>query len=105
MTRALALVRTCIEGRAMRIPCPHCGERDSREFEYLGSAKLLERPKGGDATAFHDYVYIRENPTGENAELWQHITGCRAWLRVLRNVTTHEILKVECVADLSGASK
>jgi len=84
----------------MRITCPCCGARDSREFEYLGSAKLLERPEGDADTDFHDYVYLRENPTGENAELWQHVLGCSAWLHVLRNVTTHEILDVKLASDV-----
>ena len=30
----------------MRINCPVCGERDSREFHYRGSAKLMDRPAG-----------------------------------------------------------
>jgi len=84
----------------MRITCPYCEERDSREFEYLGSAKLLERPEGDAVADFHDYVYLRENPTGENAELWQHVLGCSAWLHVLRNVTTHEILDVKLASDV-----
>lgn len=82
----------------MRINCPHCGARDLREFEYLGSAKLLNRP---DAE-LHDYLYIRENPTGNNAELWQHVYGCRAWLHVVRNVTTHEISDVALASDMKG---
>ena len=89
----------------MRINCPHCGERDSREFEYLGSAKLLDRPENGDAAAFHEYVHVRQNPTGENAELWQHVMGCRAWLHVVRNVTSHEILAVKLVRHEKEAGK
>lgn len=87
----------------MRINCPHCNERDIREFEYLGSAKLLDRPTSGNAADFHDYVHIRDNPAGENAELWQHVFGCRAWLHVVRNVTTHEILKVNLAKDVKEA--
>lgn len=81
----------------MRINCPHCGERDSREFEYLGAAKLLDRPVG--SADFHDYLYIRENPSSDNAELWQHVFGCRAWLHVVRNVTTHQILSATLARD------
>lgn len=89
----------------MRINCPHCGERDSREFEYLGSAKLLERPENEDAVAFHEYVYVRQNSTGENAELWQHVMGCRAWLHVVRNVTSHEIIAVKLASHEKGAEQ
>lgn len=87
----------------MRINCPNCGPRDSREFEYLGSAKLLARPT--DPAEFLDYLYLRDNPTGTNAELWQHTMGCRAWLHVLRNVTTHEVLDVALASDVAGAIK
>ncbi|OUS07135.1 sarcosine oxidase subunit delta [Rhodobacterales bacterium 52_120_T64] len=89
----------------MRIECPHCGDRDHREFEYLGSAKLLERPNGGDAAAYHDYVYLRKNPTGENTELWQHVMGCSAWLHIVRNVTTHEITEVKLARDLKEVAR
>jgi len=83
----------------MRINCPLCGMRDSREFHYRGAAKLMARP-AGDApeAAFFDYVFIRDNPAGINHELWHHEMGCRAWLRVARNVTSHEILSVELAA-------
>jgi len=80
----------------MRINCPLCGERDSREFHYRGAARLLDRPKSDAGSAdFHDYVHIRENPAGKNRELWLHETGCRAWLVVTRNVSTHQIFTVE----------
>lgn len=85
----------------MRLHCPHCGERDAREFEYLGSAKLLERPDAGQ-DAYYDYVYLRDNPAGENAELWQHVFGCRAWLHVRRNVSTHAVLDVKLAKDVKG---
>ncbi len=79
----------------MRIDCPLCGERDSREFHYRGSAKLLDRP-AADApeSAFFDYVYLRGNPTGRNRELWHHELGCRAWLVVERDATSHEFHSV-----------
>jgi heterotetrameric sarcosine oxidase delta subunit len=89
----------------MQINCPHCGARDSREFEYLGSAKLLNRPENSDAAAFHQYIYLRENPTGENGELWQHVMGCRAWLHVVRNVTSHEILSVKLARHEKEAAR
>ena len=83
----------------MRLTCPLCGLRDLREFTYLGSASLAERPAAdaGDA-AFQDHVYNRGNPAGENPELWHHALGCRAWLRVVRDTTTHEVLSVRPAA-------
>ena len=78
----------------MRIPCPYCGERDAQEFAYLGDATLT-RPDPtapGAERAFHDYVYLRDNPAGAHREFWQHVQGCRSWLVVERNTMTHEIL-------------
>jgi sarcosine oxidase subunit delta len=84
----------------MRLTCPFCGERDLREFAYRGSAKLLARPSGdASAAAFHDYLNIRDNPAGPNAELWQHAWGCRAWLRVVRDTRTHLVLDVGLARD------
>ncbi|NOX41129.1 MAG: sarcosine oxidase subunit delta [Alphaproteobacteria bacterium] len=80
----------------MRLKCPLCGDRDAREFHYRGAAKLMERPEAGAGeAAFYDYVYLRENPVGANSELWFHELGCRAWLCVSRDVSSHEILSVE----------
>jgi sarcosine oxidase subunit delta len=77
----------------MRIPCPYCGERDAQEFSYLGDA-TLRRPDPsapGAESAFHDYVYLRDNPAGPHREFWQHVQGCRSWLIVERDTLTHEI--------------
>jgi heterotetrameric sarcosine oxidase delta subunit len=77
----------------MRIPCPFCGPRDASEFAYHGDATLT-RPDAGtaDANAMYDYVYLRDNPAGEHQEHWCHSAGCHAWLKVTRNVSTHEII-------------
>ncbi len=83
----------------MRIDCPNCGMRDSGEFTYLGAASLMNRPTGG--AGFHAYVNLRDNPAGEHAELWQHSAGCRAWLRVVRNVSSHRVLAVELAREVA----
>jgi len=76
----------------MRIPCPFCGSRDSREFVHRGDA-LPVRPSGEEATtdsaAMFDYVYLRDNPAGQIEEYWYHAQGCRQWLRVTRDTRTH----------------
>lgn len=72
----------------MKIPCPFCGARDSREFSYLGDA-TLQRPQA--AEDFHDYVYLRDNPAGSHRELWYHGQGCRSWVVVERNTLDHSI--------------
>ena len=30
---------------------------------------------------------------GKHIELWQHISGCRQWIKVERDTATHEIFK------------
>lgn len=72
------------------IDCPWCGSRAQTEFTYEGDANV-ERPDDGDEKAFFEYVYIRDNPSGWHDEMWQHTSGCRRFLKVRRNVTTHEI--------------
>jgi heterotetrameric sarcosine oxidase delta subunit len=79
----------------MRLSCPVCGPRDLREFACRGSAALLARPRpDAGADAWHAYLNLRDNPEGANAELWQHVGGCRAWLRVVRDTGTHAVLEV-----------
>ena len=76
----------------MRLPCPHCGIRDSQEFSYLGDANV-KRPGPGDMSeaAMMKYVYERDNPAGLQREYWRHSAGCRAWIVVVRDTRTHRI--------------
>lgn len=88
----------------MLIPHPLLGPRDAAEFTYLGDASLLNRPDWTDADAeraFHDYLYLRDNPAGLHKELWFHEYGDRSWLVVTRNTTTHEITQVELARDVA----
>ena len=73
----------------MRIPCPHCGERDVSEFRYGGDATKT-RPKHGegDLKAWHDYYFLFDNPKGLHTEYWQHVLGCRHWFKLTRNTAT-----------------
>ncbi len=91
----------------MLINHPLLGPRDAQEFTYLGDASLINRPdwQAEDAAqAFHDYLYLRDNPAGEHRELWYHEQGDRSWLVVTRNTLTHEILKVELARDVAKAA-
>ncbi len=83
----------------MRIPCPLCGDRDLREFNYLGDSTYLDRPELGDADGYDAYLHLRANPAGPTRELWFHNGGCGAWLEVARNTVTHEITGARLVAD------
>lgn len=84
----------------MRIPCPYCGLRDAHEFAYLGDAtpKRPDAAAPDAADAFHDYVYLRDNPAGAMKELWYHSAGCRRWLVVERDTRTHAIAGVTLAA-------
>lgn len=88
----------------MIINHPLLGPRDAQEFTYLGDASLIDRPdpQAPDAAqAFHDYLYLRDNPAGEHRELWFHEMGDRSWLVVTRNTLTHEITQVELARDVA----
>ena len=88
----------------MRITCPHCGERDRREFTYLGAEDYLHRPaEGAEPEAWDSYLHLRDNPAGETRDLWYHELGCGAWLLVTRNTVTHAVLAVEPVEKEAGA--
>ncbi len=90
----------------MIIDHPLLGPRDAAEFVCLGDASLIDRPDGmaeGAAEAFHDYLYLRDNPAGEHRELWYHEQGDRSWLVVTRNTLTHEVLRVELARDVARA--
>ncbi|HUI17381.1 MAG TPA: sarcosine oxidase subunit delta [Alphaproteobacteria bacterium] len=75
------------------IPCPWCGARDHTEFTYGGDAKAaaarpaLELP----LSAWHEHVYLRDNPRGRHLELWHHTASCRRWIAVERDTLTHAI--------------
>ena len=87
----------------MRLTCPHCGERDRREFYYVGAAMALDRP-ASDAPieVWDDYVHNRDNPCGVTRDLWYHESGCSAWLVVTRNTATHEVISCELASEVKG---
>jgi methylglutamate dehydrogenase subunit B len=74
-----------------RLGCPFCGPRELEEFEFR---KTLPGTGAGEYAA----VYERANRIDDSLEHWQHLHGCRAWLRVRRNPSTGEVHE----ADLLG---
>ena len=83
----------------LRIPCPHCGPRDEVEFSYRGDATVARPDPEAGIEAFHGYLYERRNPRGWQVEWWQHGSGCRAFLKVLRHTVTHEIRAVAAATE------
>ena len=62
--------------------------------------------RGGDATVkrpelnseisdqdWDNFVYNRKSLRGKHLELWQHLSGCRQWIKVERDTATHEIFR------------
>ena len=83
----------------IRIPCPFCGERDHSEFSYGGDASIEYPPLDAPAEDWLKAVFERENPAGMQSETWHHANGCRMWLIVERDTTTHEIKSVRPAHD------
>jgi sarcosine oxidase subunit delta len=61
---------------------------------HHGDAALRRPQADAPDAAFHDYVYLRDNPAGPYRELWFHAAGCHSWLIVERDTRTHEIRSV-----------
>lgn len=82
----------------LRINCPFCGTRDHTEFTYGGDATLTRPAQDNTAIdAWVDYVFMRDNPRGLHEEYWQHLQGCRSWMKITRDTLTHEITDVSLV--------
>jgi sarcosine oxidase subunit delta len=88
----------------LRITCPWCGERDYTEFRYGGDA-AKKRPAHGtaDMQAWHDHVFVFDNPKGWHREFWQHVLGCRQWLVLERNTATNEVGASRPAREVAGA--
>jgi len=90
----------------MRITCPLCGDRDRREFYYMGHETYLNRPDADAPLPEWDaYLHLRDNPAGDTQELWQHEAGCGAWVVVTRNTVTHEVKGSELAETYSRGAR
>ena len=77
----------------LHIKCPYCGMRSQNEFSYGGDASV-KRPEINKEISDQDwdnFVYNRKSLRGKHLELWQHISGCRQWIKVERDTATHQI--------------
>ena len=70
------------------LDCPFCGARPLGEFVFRKT-----QPNAGEDSFAR--TYLRRDSAVESCEEWQHLGGCRAWLRVTRNPSTGAILGVE----------
>lgn len=90
----------------MRINCPICGERDRREYYYVGDAIALQRPEpDAGEEAWDNYLHLRDNPAGRTRDLWYHEMGCSAWMVVERDTLTHEIYDTSLASIVKKAGE
>ena len=80
----------------MRLTCPICGDRDLREFAYLGTRQPRRAPGAGRSVR---PCLPAANPAGPHAELWHHRAGCAAWLEVTRDTRTHAVHAVRLAGE------
>ncbi|MDA0998395.1 MAG: sarcosine oxidase subunit delta [Proteobacteria bacterium] len=88
----------------MNIPCPYCGDRPHVEFAYGGDATVGRpgNPAAVTTEAWLDHIYYRENPRGLHSEWWQHVAGCRRWIKVRRDTLNHQIVASGTALDDLG---
>jgi heterotetrameric sarcosine oxidase delta subunit len=87
----------------LRIPCPHCGERDYTEFRYGGDATKKRPAHGsGDLATWHDHVFLFDNPKGAHREFWQHVQGCRQWDTATNTVGHSRLAREQSASETSG---
>jgi heterotetrameric sarcosine oxidase delta subunit len=88
----------------LAISCPWCGPREETEFEYGGQAGVSypARPQALTDAEWARYLFVRENPSGQFAELWIHSAGCRRWFGALRDTATNQIADVYRLGERSG---
>jgi sarcosine oxidase subunit delta len=77
------------------LSCPFCGVRELAEFAFH---KTL--PNAGDDPL--SAVYLRINQVDDSHEYWQHVRGCRAWLKVRRNPSTGEVLEMNLLGAVTS---
>jgi methylglutamate dehydrogenase subunit B len=83
----------------LKIPCPNCGERHYTEFRYGGDATKRRPAPGAAMKAWHDYVFLFDNPKGAHKEYWQHVLGCRQWLVLERDTATNQVARAWPAGD------
>jgi sarcosine oxidase, subunit delta len=83
----------------LRIDCPNCGVRDEQEFVFGGPSHITRPEQGCSDAEWTQYLYFRDNPRGLQAERWCHSFGCARWFNVLRDTTTHVLVRVYAMGE------
>jgi sarcosine oxidase, subunit delta len=83
------------------IKCPYCGDRPEIEFSYGGQAHLARPANPAELSDqdWGDYLYMRRNRKGIQAERWRHLQGCARFFNALRDTTTDQILATYRVGE------
>ena len=97
---ASALIRGGID--MLLIPCPNCGARDESEFDYGGPAIALPTLEASTSD-WHQALHLSSTTDQWVDEHWYHSAGCECWIRIRRNLVTHEIDDVVTSHDEVGA--
>ncbi len=89
-----------------QLTCPWCGPRSQTEFEYLCDASAIDTDFESESTETAlERIFLRDDDIGFHQEIWQHVFGCRGWLKVERHNLTHEIQQVEACRDNGTVSQ
>ena len=85
---ASALIRGGID--MLLIPCPNCGPRDESEFDYGGPVIALPTLEASTSD-WHQALHLSGTTDQRVDEHWYHSAGCECWIRISRDLVTHEI--------------
>ena len=78
----------------IQIKCPNCGLRNASEFRFGGEYNPRPRqPLAVSDAAWTEYIYLRRNRLGVQAEWWYHRNGCGTWFLAERHTKTNVVLR------------
>lgn len=77
---------------ALRIPCPHCGDRSVFEFRHGGEVPAVPDSITDPAARDIDRGWMRANACGVVTERWFHEGGCRRWLTLVRDTADDRVI-------------
>ena len=76
------------------LECPNCGARNVAEFRYGGELKPRPaQPMDGSEESWVDFVFMKQNRLGVQAEWWYHRAGCGIWFMAQRHTKSNQVLK------------